>query len=60
MQMSGVDTKAGAGCIDPTEYAWNGYLSMYQAAVSGRQKALCKRLVYAKQMHQVMFLFWIF
>lgn len=57
MQMSGAHTKAGAGCIDPTEYAWSGYLSMYQASASGRWKALCKRLFYAKQMHQVMFLF---
>lgn len=56
MQTSGGHAKAGAGCIDPTEYARNGYLSMYEASVSGRWKALCKRLFYAKQMYQVMFL----
>ena len=55
MQASGAHTKAGAVGIDHTEYAWSGYLSMYQASAPGRWKVFCKRLFYAKQMHQVMF-----
>lgn len=56
MQASGAHTKAGAGGIDHTEYVWSGYLSMYQASAPGRRKVLYKKLFYAKQMHQVMFL----